>query len=106
MICQLMLFFFTKRSLTQQLFAAICLVAIVTANLTSVLPAGMLGSDSWPAPTEFLDFLKIMDAEEEELVDEEKEKERAKEEVMEEDEAHSSSSEHVPEKKATVHSEL
>lgn len=69
-------------------------------------PAGMLGSDSWPAPTEFLDFLKIMDAEEEELVDEEKEKEKAKEEVMEEDEAHSSSSEHIPEKKATVHSEL
>lgn len=66
----------------------------------------MLGSNSWPAPAEFLDFLKIMDAEEEELADEEKEKEKVNEEVMEEDEAHSSSSEHIPEKKTTVHSEL
>lgn len=64
----------------------------------------MLGSDSWPVSGEFLDFLKIMDAEEEELMDEEIEK--PKEEVMEKEMHHSSSREHSPEKKATVHSEL
>lgn len=82
--------------------AAVCLVAIATANLSSVLRVGMLGSDSWPASAEFLDFLKIMDAEEEELMDEEIEK--PKEEVTEKETPHSSSKEHSPEK--TVHSEL
>lgn len=68
------------------------------------LAAGMLGSDSWPASAEFLDFLKIMDAEEEELMDEEAEK--PKEEVTEKEMLRSSPREHSPPKKANVHSEL
>lgn len=59
----------------------------------------MLGDDSWPAAFEFLDFLKLMDMEEEE-------EKNVKEDAVKQEPREPFSGAHTPDHKPPIHTEL